>query len=561
MHTIKTPSAKFLAPILTLILLLIIFGIQLLADFELQDDHRIARYSDSPNAHQQVPSGNDHFFKVLKKDLIFDVTETARFRPFTILLEVGLPRLLGTDKDVWRSVWITLAIIFAVLLYTLTFRLTSNSFLASISVLMLMLAPDPGPLTVWYRFATRGELFGAIFLVSHLLLLTYSNTTKSTVREILGFTLLGLAVLCKESFVLVIPAIAIFRVWIEMRQTDQAIIYVLFRLKYSLFAYLAFFWSAIAAIAVTAYMAPAESYGGSSTVVDRTVFSQGLSRSLAYSPKFAVWFIPVLLALLTGILKEGASNFLKKAWLPASAFILWTLPQYLLYATRGGMWDHYWMPVIFALSGLNVIALVYLFSNARRSTIVIAISIVAIWIVNAVRIDSMAILNYSAKTKMQQATMRVVAPYLDKDKSLVVVANMNVNGEIAFSLLYFLSHYGSPEFTALLYDPTAEDLISNKENGFIKAINFPTKAAFDEIDPGCIGAVIFLDSPPAKNKQWWSWHETGKFEDQTTFAEQYHLSLKKRKIDQLSIKLNYSVAGRHSTPINCQPNSTSRSND
>lgn len=383
---------------------------QLGAPLELQDDHRIIEPALAPHAGA---------LRLWLAAIEQDVHEVGRFRPVNQIFDVCLPLVLGPNAFAWHLLSLLLAVAVTALLYAAAWRLWRSPMAAAVFALVTMLAPDPGPAATWYRLGPK-EAWGMLFLAGALLCMVVR-------RDVLAFVLVVLMALSKESFLLLVPALFAVHLWLGGRK----------KLRPLAVAYGVLFAAGCIAILVVMRSAGAHSYGGQSLAITPKSILVTLLRDVVRAPSLAVWFLPVLLAW-------------RRITLPAIVlFALWIGPQYLLYGTRGGMWDHYWLPCVVAFAAANAAALVTLAPLWRR----IAVAVFAIWCINAVRIDVCAVRNFGVRASVQQQAVRIAAGHLTPQSRLVVLGGPREMGEIASAFVEFVRFDGGRFRDALLLAP------------------------------------------------------------------------------------------------------------
>jgi hypothetical protein len=128
-----------------------------------------------------------------------------------------------------------------------------------------------------------------------------------------------------------------------------------------------------------------------------------------------------------------------------------------LYATRGGLWDHYWLPCVVAFAAVNAAGVAIL---ARESRLLyrVALAFVAIWAINAFRIDVLAVVNFNEKARVQQKAVGIAAAHVTPDTDLVVVADEHTQSELAFSFADFVEARGGRFRRAVTYDPRCAEV-------------------------------------------------------------------------------------------------------
>jgi hypothetical protein len=406
---------------------------QLGAPFELQDDHRIIEPALAPHG-----SGLQMWLAAIAQD----VHEVGRFRPVNQFFDVCLPLILGPNPLLWHALSLALAIAVTVLLYAAALALWRSPAAATVFALVTMLAPDPGPAAAWYRLGPK-ESWGMLFLAGALLLMVKR-------RDVWAFVLIVLMALSKESFLLLVPALFAVRMWLGPRDRRT--------LRIAAIAYGLLF--AVGCIGILAVMrsAGAHSYGGQSMAVGPKAIAATLLRDLAFTPALAVWFVPVLLAWW----RRRRIDLV-----PLVLFALWAGPQYLLYGTRGGFWDHYWLPCAVAFAGACAASVAVLAND--RWPYRLALGVFAIWAVNAIRIDAVAAQNFKIRAAVQQEAVHAAAAHLTPSSRLIVFAGPYEMGELALSFVEFVGFDGGRFRGAVLIDPRSKvedaDVIVNLDRG------------------------------------------------------------------------------------------------
>lgn len=405
--------------LVTLIVVFLTYVPQLGTPFELQDDHRII----APLVKAQagvVPA----YVSALRDDLL----QVGRFRPVNQIFDVVGPRVLGPRPLLWHLLSLVLALSVAALLFKVGDRLWSPPA-GAVLALITLLAPDPGPTATWYRLGPK-EAWGMLFLAAALALMVARR------HEALSFVMVALAAYSKESFLLLVPALFGVRVWVEMRSDGQSAATVIRRRRVLAVAYGLLFAAGVVATTIAIRMAGERSYGGQSLTLSQLEIGPVLVRDTLRAPMLAVGFIPFLLALPWNRPRPFA----------VLVFLAWVGPQYALHASRGGFWDHYWLPCLLAFAAANAWA-IPLLGRSR----VLALVLCAVWSLNAIRVDGMAVRHHREKARVQQAAVRVAAEHLRPSDDLVVVHDPTFQSETAPSFVDFVRARGGRFRRAVLH--------------------------------------------------------------------------------------------------------------
>ena len=391
----------------TLLVVAIVYTPQLGTPFELQDDHRIIAPLVKPHTGA---------LSMYVAELRNDMEKVGRFRPVNQVFDVIGPVFLGPRPLVWHLVSLLLALSVAALLFHVGKTAFASSAAGAVLALVTLLAPDPGPTATWYRLGPK-EAWGMLFLAAALALIVARR------HEVLTFVLVALAAYSKESFLLLVPAVVLLRG---------------FRRRSTL-AYAALFATGMIALLVAVKTAGAQSYGGQSLGMSPAGLLRVLVQDVLRAPALAIGFIPFLLAL----------RYRRPAPASVLIFLAWTGSQYALYATRGGFWDHYWLPCVVAFAAANAWGISVLRGKMRA----FALIAFALWTVNAMRVDITAVRNHREKARVQQEAVRIAAENVRPEDDLVIVHDAATQSEIAAAFADFVRARGGRYRRAILHHP------------------------------------------------------------------------------------------------------------
>jgi hypothetical protein len=412
----------------TLLVVAVVYTPQLGTPFELQDDHRIIAPLVKPHTGA---------LSMYVGELRSDMENVGRFRPVNQVFDVIGPVVLGPRPLLWHLVSLLLAMSVAALLFHVGKTAFASPAAGAVLALVTLLAPDPGPTSTWYRLGPK-EAWGMLFLAAALALIVARR------NEVLTFVLVALAVYSKESFLLLVPAITLLRGCEAIQRAPfsgekrPSASPRLLR-DVSTFAYAALFAIGTIALVVAVNTAGAQSYGGQSLRMTPMDLLGVLGNDILRAPKLAVWFIPFLLAL----------RYRRPAPTSVLIFLAWVVPQYALHATRGGFWDHYWLPCVVAFAAANAWGISVLRGKMRA----VALVVFALWTVNAMRIDVTAVRNHREKARVQQEAVRIAAEHVRTEDDLVIVHDPSTQSEIALAFADFVRARGGRYRRAILHDP------------------------------------------------------------------------------------------------------------
>jgi hypothetical protein len=149
---------------------------------------------------------------VAKSWVTIDLKSNGRFRPFYYIHRVWETKLFGSDFFLW-SVYTGLLWFIAMILFYTGMRNLKYSWVESvIFIIILFIGPQS---SVWWRLGP-GESLGVFLLGLSFFFMTKAlNRRLYQFYNILFIFFLILASLTKESFLLIIPAMVVFKVWNE----------------------------------------------------------------------------------------------------------------------------------------------------------------------------------------------------------------------------------------------------------------------------------------------------------------------------------------------------------
>ena len=444
---------------LTVAIVVSIFGLQIGAPFELQDDHRIVTGAERAAS---AGGGLAGFLDacVLWWDTVVreDPSEVGRFRPVSQIGDVVVVSILGRDPLMWRLVLLAVAGLTTGLLFRLGLLAYSSRAAAMVFSLGVMLAPSPGPAAAWYRLGPK-EWIGLLFLSGGLLLLR-RRSERPRLTRLAGLVLCALGGMTKESFAITLPAVAVAIVAFEAKDTGVKWGDALRRRAGSVLVLSTSTVVNVGLVGFALWSAGSTSYGarGIGDGVGKILASMREDALLV--PGLSIWLIPAVIGSSLALARrdEPAARRLLATWICAVALCV---PQSLLHAPRGGMWDHYWIPCIVGLAALNAAGIaVAMTRSLRRSrwTISFVGAVCAVWVVNAIRVDVTSVLNFRALAEGQQAAVFAMAKAASNEGAIVVAGEWQTEAERAWAVAAFLQGvYGRRE--SVLFFDTAQSRV------------------------------------------------------------------------------------------------------
>jgi len=338
--------------IVFIIFVILVFGFlafsgTLFSGFHFTDDHQIVRINDhlKYNDFCQVAKG------VISNDL------NMRFRPVYFLLTVLQTQLFGINFTLWYIYNGFLAIFCAFFLYLFA-RMANFSFGQSLFFsFFTLLGPQA---TIWWRLGPS-ETQGMFFLALSLFFLAksvYGHRYKAVYNLAFVFSLI-ISSLCKESFIVLIPAILFWKIWLYSSRNKVSFLEGVYKNLFST-GFLMLVMVIELYIIIVLVGANKLGYAGVDRNIDLfRVFGKSMHSIITKAPFILALFGMFLIMesrlnnnqkfSIYNIFKVFIDNFLKIIIL----FSLIFFPQAFLY-NKTGFWDRYWLPVFLAFSFLVV---------------------------------------------------------------------------------------------------------------------------------------------------------------------------------------------------------------
>jgi len=333
------------------------YGIQLM------EDHVIARYSKTcftePNTTPLT--------KVISDTVSKSVNKQHRFRPGFDIARVVAVKLFGTDFAHLAVLSWFLGVSSAYFLYLIGVILGLNFWE---SLLFSSLALIGTQFEIWWRLLWM-EPIAMFFLCPAVFILLYETEAEKNINllKTIYILLLLITSLIKESFILLIPAIVFAKIWFYKHKKnstwleaakENAVISSILLFIFCLEIYLILFQLNLRGLDYSGI--GKETYNVFKIYKVLGTFAQ----EQAPLGGFIIPFLLVFGYWLYG-LKEDFKFFFKIDVLYFFIFfIMWVLPQALLYA-KGGVYQRYFLPGIIAFSLLNVFFLAKIRLNNKLS--------------------------------------------------------------------------------------------------------------------------------------------------------------------------------------------------
>ena len=323
--------------------------------YHFADDHEIICFS------QQLSNKTDTFVSLVRTQVGKDMA--IRFRPFYYFHRIVISSLLGPNFTLWHFYNLILAGMTSFLLYFCAKNLGFGYAECGIIALLTFFGEQA---EIWWRLGPN-ETIGMFMLSLSLYYMSRSASITSIKKShtILFAIFTILATLCKESFILCIPAIVFWynsikkiksgKHWTETIVDNIPISILLLTIM------------SIEIISIVFFVGT-EDIGYAGVEKLSIGFFTDAAKDLFFRNGLGV---AIIISLIISIRLSGRkrSCFLKKIRMPIILLILWILPQIALYA-KTGMSSRYLLPATLGLS----IFCAYVVRGIRESGMYLALS-------------------------------------------------------------------------------------------------------------------------------------------------------------------------------------------
>lgn len=331
--------------VLTLILLVFLFLViskTLNSGFHFVDDHEVI------NIKSELTSST--LIDVTEKWVKEDIKNNIRFRPLYIINRVFETWLLGSDFFLWSLLNGVLCCLAMISFYS---GMRNLKFGVGESIAFLIITFIGPQTAVWWRLGP-GESMAMVFLGLAFYFMSISPGSRTYHLNSLFFVFfLILTSLTKESFLIIVPAMIILKIWID---------YTYFRsgLKNAVYKNLLLLLP-LTVVCIELYFI--KYYVGIGYSGLDTKFTDNVSSILLTSLVFAKSYLRLLEVVIILLIISWFVFKMKigSIFFPVVFFLLIVIPNIILYA-RSGLVERYLLPASFGL-GFLVISIVKSFDD------------------------------------------------------------------------------------------------------------------------------------------------------------------------------------------------------
>jgi len=327
----KTNKVVILSIILFVFLFLFFSG-TITSGYHFVDDHEVIKI--------KYDLKSSSVFTVSKNWVKEDLFNNGRFRPLYYIHRVLETKLLGSDFFLWSFYT---GILCCLVMISFYLGIRNLKFALGESIAFLIITFIGPQWSVWWRLGP-GESLGMVFLgVSFYFMSKSLNKRYFHLNNILFGFFLILSSLTKESFLLIIPAMIIFKIWNEKICFGSSLKELFYKNLILLVPLTVF---AIELFIIKFYVGTA--YSGLDTKLLNNVISI-LSTSFGFVKTYLNLIIVVLFLLIVSIYKKKHS--IRFNLISFIFFLLIILPNIVLYE-KSGLVERYLLPSTFGLGFL-----------------------------------------------------------------------------------------------------------------------------------------------------------------------------------------------------------------
>ena len=412
----------------------------------LTDDHQIIENSHAKPLHPQLEG------RLGPLDYFIDVSQPrGRFEPLDYTLRYAVTRLVGARFFALHAAmffvgWVTLLCLFTASRIAGLFP--SKALLIP---LLTLLAPDA--FSIWYRLGTA-ETWGTLFLSLALVCCFAAVRSGRLFWDLAMLTTSVAAALSKESFALVLPALAILRWWLVRTaptwwssQTKAQIVEpgTLRRGRRVVSGLLISFGLISVVVLVTVLRASSGSEGGMALRASGSGALKFAFYGVAAVAFLGGGWLPVLAVILSKG-RQGLVEWVRKDNLavPVIFLLAWLVPQYAVYVSRGGPLGRFALPSAIGIAMAMTGAIVYVSSRGPR----IARTVCAAWLIGWATVAGLHIVKTVSAARADGAALKQMLVELSRDlpqNRPIAILTEPSDQEGAMALIALLGYYGRPD--------------------------------------------------------------------------------------------------------------------
>ncbi len=440
----KTLSISYLVLISAFWLGVFYFSRSFNQGFHLIDDHEIIAIN-----HQVIAGGkfSDHLQGWLNAEAI-----GIRFRPLWIIFKLLRIQILGQNVSLWIALNMIIAIMTTWVWFLFGLAMNWQHLTAIGFALMIVLGDQSA---IYFRLGTPETLstlvLAFVFYFS-LLSTRYNSNYKTFIYNFFELVFLILLALSKENFILILPALVIFKiVQIRFHRKLTWKAACLLCLPYLIVISLVF----ILNLGFISFLKSSSSLSSSYAdnfgldVTRLSVTFQSLTQKVLWP--FIVFSITCI-GVLSLIQKRFLLGELTEEFILCCAIII---PQIALYS-KSGIYERYLLPAIIGYAFLTAASLRLIAQSSKLLSRLLSLSLILMITISFIKVNYPQFQRYATQRDSFNQLLTLISTNTQKDDAVLVVINPRSFYEFGLSLQKFLmyqlnrksvylSSYGSTE--------------------------------------------------------------------------------------------------------------------
>jgi hypothetical protein len=397
----------------------------LFSGYHFTDDHEIL------DIYHKLTWENQGIWQEIQSRIQYDIFTLGRFRPFYFVHRVIQTKLFGINWFAW-SIYTGILASFSTFLLIRFGRTIGFSWLESSAFTSIILLGNQT--NIWVRLGPS-ETIG-VFLLSIALNVIAMSAEKPRSRslEVWSIVLIVLMSLCKESFVILIPALLCIKLWLCQRSQPLLFRQLIQNNKLALIA------SAIIFLLEIGFIR--QVVGTDFGYAGLKINPIGVINAFLDYDKLHI----LLLILLSTTLVSQLIQSTKKSQIPPTydifypllIFFLIVFPQTILYA-KSGIVERYLLPGILGFALLEIWLLKLIGERSRKLAHLLFV-IVAL-ILSLSLNDALKAAHYFAEDgRMTNKLLRTIETNTTTNSTILIALNPQIHYEGAFSIKRYLNY-------------------------------------------------------------------------------------------------------------------------
>lgn len=442
---------------------------------------------------------DDHTMIAIKNDLDKEhFLETAfrytkddfniRFRPLFYPFYISEVQVFGVNFFA-LSLFMGVLAFSCIMLFYFGMRKLGYSFLMSTIFVLLMFLGSQS--AIWWRLGTN-EPIGILFLgLSFFFMSKCLEKDRYKSNNILSVVFLVLASLCKESFIVIIPAFALFKIWNEKRFFNITIKESLKKNKLFILPFVGMFIE----LFVIKFVVGTNQIGYAGVTSSTSEFIAGIKNILFSHSSLFNWIklfgLLILFFLLSFLFMVGGKRreFVKsiKTLSIDLLFALMIIVPGVIMHAKSGMVERYLLPTTFGLAFLIVVVM----QNTKQKILrYVAIVIVSLFLFLSFGTAKTSAIIFTSGGKETNALLSKIKKNSNSNSKILLVVDPVYQYEVSWSMKTYLAYH---DLNNLYVEPIADEFKSEFELGLQKQWEKWFEGRKIENMNGLPDAIVFID--------------------------------------------------------------------